>query len=144
MRAFSLERLRRLTPADWSAGGQAWLALLAVDLGLRLLSFPRVDRLFTLRRVRTPPATPELAEATAARLAWATRAAARRHLWPMPCLPQSLCLRWLLARRGIAAELRLGVAREEGRLTAHAWVEIDGRPLGEAAESPSRFAPLAE
>ena len=45
------------------------------------------------------------------RLVWATAAAARHHLYPMRCLPQALCLRWLLGRHGIAAELRIGVAR---------------------------------
>jgi hypothetical protein len=59
----------------------------------------------------------------------------------MTCLPRGLCLRLLLARRGIAGILRIGVARDGERLLAHAWIEHDGRPLGEG-ESIGRFEPL--
>ena len=38
--------------------------------------------------------------------------------------------------------LRIGVARDEGRLLAHAWVEHEGRPLGEGEESIARFEAL--
>jgi hypothetical protein len=136
----SFRRLRSLSPADWLAFGQAWLLLLAADLALRLLPYRRVDRLFSSRR--TAGSRESAAERVAARAAWATRAAAGRHLWPMRCLPQSLCLRWLLARRGLPAVLRLGVAREGDALAAHAWVELAGRPVGEAEESVAGFAQL--
>lgn len=52
------------------------------------------------------------------------------------CLPRALTL-WSLTRSaGHATELKIGVAprRIEGqRLDAHAWVELDGIPLGENA-----------
>ena len=60
----------------------------------------------------------------------------------MRCLAHSLCLRRLLARRGIEGVLRIGVAREGDRLLAHAWIEWEGKPLGEAKESIGRFEPL--
>jgi hypothetical protein len=60
----------------------------------------------------------------------------------MRCLARSLCLRRLLAGRGIEGILRIGVAREEGRLLAHAWIEWEGKPLGEREESIARFEPL--
>lgn len=140
----SLQRLLSLTPDDWLVLGEAWLVLLAADLGLRLLPYPRVDRLFSpWHRTAGPRDMPPGRDA-AVRSAWATKAAARRHLWQMRCLPQSLCLRWLLARRGLPAELRLGVVREEHGLVAHAWVELDGQPVGESEEGISRFAPLGQ
>jgi hypothetical protein len=43
------------------------------------------------------------------------------------CLTKSLVLSALLARRGIAATLVIGVRPEP--FAAHAWVEHDGRPL---------------
>lgn len=137
VRASSLRRPRGL--ADWTALGEAWWCLLAVDLGLRLLSYPRVERLFgrAPRKGARPAGAGEVA-----RCVWAAGAASRHHLWPMRCLARSLCLRRILARRGIEGILRIGVAREKDRLLAHAWVEWEGKPLGEVEESIARFEPL--
>ncbi|MBW8873566.1 MAG: lasso peptide biosynthesis B2 protein [Acidobacteria bacterium] len=132
-----LRRLRRLTSVEAWAFARAWVLLLAADLGLRLLPFPRLERWLA------PPAGAAAAEETAMpRLVWATAAAARHHLYPMRCLPQALCLRWLLGRHGIAAELRIGVERRRGEMRAHAWVERDGRPVGERPGAADRWAPL--
>jgi Transglutaminase-like superfamily len=60
----------------------------------------------------------------------------------MRCLPRALCLRWLLGRHGIRTDLRIGVARKEAGLDAHAWVEREGRPVGEGPDVADRFAPL--
>jgi len=48
------------------------------------------------------------------------------------CLEQSLALFVLLRRRGVNAELRLGV--QPYRFRAHAWVECDGVPINENGE----------
>jgi hypothetical protein len=50
------------------------------------------------------------------------------------CLEQSLTMFLLLRRRGVPAELRLGVQPRPFR--AHAWVEAGGRPIGESASLP--------
>ena len=42
---------------------------------------------------------------------------------PVTCLTRSLLLRWLLRRRGIESDLRIGVQLVQGQLDAHAWVE---------------------
>ena len=120
-----LRRLRRLTPPEVWAFARAWVLLLAADLGLRLLPFPRLERWLA----------PRSAAGSAA-------AAARHHLYPMRCLPQALCLRWLLGRHGIAAELRIGVERRRGEMRAHAWLERDGRPVGDGPGVADRYAPL--
>ena len=130
---------RRRSPADLWAFARAWILLLAADLSLRALSYPRVERLFA--PAPGGKVEGEEGEREVARLAWATSAAARRHLYPMRCLPRALCLRWLLGRRGFPSELRIGVAREEGELLAHAWVEREGRPVGEDGVA-ERFAAL--
>ena len=59
------------------------------------------------------------------------------------CLRQSLALWWLLRRRGIPAELRIGVRKDDGELQAHAWVEHDGQALNDAqnATAYSAFSP---
>jgi hypothetical protein len=58
------------------------------------------------------------------------------------CLVRALVLRSLLRRAGAAAVLRIGVRLECGRLDAHAWVECNGRAIGEAAEVATRYAPF--
>jgi len=133
-----LRRLRRLSRAEAWAFARAWALLLAADLGLRLLPFPRLERWLA-----PPLVEGAVAEETAVpRLVWATAAAARHHLYPMRCLPQALCLRWLLGRHGIAAELRIGVERRRGEMRAHAWVERDGRPVGDGPGVAQRWVPL--
>jgi Transglutaminase-like superfamily len=38
------------------------------------------------------------------------------------CLNQALALQWMLGRRGCATDLEVGVAKQDGRLKAHAWL----------------------
>jgi hypothetical protein len=60
------------------------------------------------------------------------------------CLARAIALvRWLRAR-GAPARLALGVRRTSGGVQAHAWVEFDGRALGEDASGLAGFQPLAE
>lgn len=66
----------------------------------------------------------------AQRCAALTGIAARHGLFPGNCLPQALVLQDLLHRRGLAAELRIGVLPGSNPLQAHAWVELEGVPLG--------------
>jgi hypothetical protein len=58
------------------------------------------------------------------------------------CLPRSLALTRMLAVRGIASDLRMGVRAEHGRLTAHAWVERLGQPINDAPGVRNEFDPL--
>ena len=129
---------RRLTRQERRLLSAAWLTLAVAPLALALVPFRRLRGWAeggTTSRRRADTATPE-------RVAALVEAAARHHLYPMRCLPQALCLRWLLGRLGIAAELRIGVERRRGDLRAHAWVERDGRPVGEDFRVADRFAPL--
>lgn len=47
------------------------------------------------------------------------------------CLPRSLTLWHLLRRRGTPAQLQIGVAKIDGQLAAHAWVESDGKVVND-------------
>ncbi|MFL6199434.1 MAG: lasso peptide biosynthesis B2 protein [Thermoanaerobaculia bacterium] len=123
-----LRKLLALTREERRALALAWAYLLVSDLALRILPLPRVERL--LSRLSTRRREPGLSPG---RLAQLTGIAARHHLRPMVCLPQSLALQALLRRQGLSAELRIGVRRADGKLQAHAWVEHAGSPLGETA-----------
>ena len=110
--------------------------LLCMDALSRVLGLRRT--LAFLRRVTPAPAPrpgqDDLIDATAHRVALAAAFYPRRAL----CLEQSLSLLVLLRRRGVAAELRLGV--QPRPFYAHAWVEAGGRPVSESENLPLTFA----
>ncbi len=58
------------------------------------------------------------------------------------CLPRALAAHSMLRRRGIASRLCLGVARNDGNVSAHAWIEVGERKLV-GGEEAGRFTPLA-
>lgn len=68
--------------------------------------------------------------------------ASRHGLVAGTCLSRSLTLMRLLARRGIAGRLRVGVKLGNGALDAHAWVEVAGVPLGQGELDYAVFPPL--
>lgn len=88
------------------------------------------------RRLDGPAPDPELVRRSVRRVA---RTAA---FFPgrAECLEQSLALLVLLRRRGLDAELRIGVERLP--FTAHAWVEHAGHPINESAEYVGRLSPF--
>lgn len=112
-----------------------FLTIAATDAAARLLGFRRA---FMLTRKLSPPsssgADAAVVEQTAHRVALAAAFYPRRAL----CLEQSLALCILLQRRGIAAQVKLGVQARP--FHAHAWVDVDGRAVNERAELVLRFA----
>ncbi len=116
----------------------AWVALLVIDGGLRCLSLQRLER--WLRRGPGRRGREEQ-EVVVKRLHALVAIAARHHLISAYCLHRSLALLYLLHRRAIPVQLRLGVRRDESNLEAHAWLEWQGQPVGEMAPS---FAALEE
>lgn len=56
------------------------------------------------------------------------------------CLRQSLLIYWLLRRRGFSPDFRIGVRKQAAILDAHAWIELEGRALGQASILHSPFA----
>jgi len=127
------------------------VALLLVDLGLRLFGFARMSRL--LGGGAHAPADGVTGSATgsgaagadssrAERLARRIEGAAGFRVYRVPCLPRALLLRrWLLAR-GLPATLRIGARREGPRVRAHAWVECAGTVLDPDPSVGERFPPL--
>jgi hypothetical protein len=73
-------------------------------------------------------------------LAELVNAAARVHPFPATCLTRSLMLVWLLHRRGIRSELRLGARIAEGKLDGHAWVEYAGVPVNDDPQVAGSFS----
>lgn len=111
-----------------------WLTLLAV--GLRWRGYGSLYALLARRGTGPPAARPNQA-------AYATTRAVYRAARRLPyatCLPRSLTLWYLLRRQGVPSDLHVGVRRESDTFAAHAWVEYQGRALGEGNAVRTRFA----
>ncbi|MBZ5608973.1 MAG: lasso peptide biosynthesis B2 protein [Acidobacteriia bacterium] len=121
--------------ADRSLLIRAVLVLMLTRWGLAWLGYAKLRRLLSDFRRARHSATKAGAEEVE-RIVWAVRTAGRMVLGARPCLPLAMATQWLLWRRGILTDLRIGVMRDEaGHLDAHAWVEQDGRIL--IGESPA-------
>lgn len=130
-----LEQWRSLAP--WERRLLLWLAILLPLIGaaVQLLGYARsralLERLPRPSEGATRAHTAASTADTAQRIARLVSVAANRGPYRATCLRQSIALWWLLRRRGIAAELRIGVRKDEGELQAHAWVEHEGRALND-------------
>jgi hypothetical protein len=121
------------------------LALVATKAALRLTGFRRWKALLVWLTPRTPGSALPLDAAgiETARETARIQDAVRRHLiFHVSCLEQSLVLWWLLSRRGIPVELRIGARKEAGRFEAHAWVEAGSLVLNDSDEAHLHFAPF--
>ena len=58
------------------------------------------------------------------------------------CLEQSMALYLCLRRAGVPVELRIGV--QPYPFAAHAWVEHEGKPVGESQERVDKFVPFRD
>ena len=102
-------------------------------IGLRLFALPRL-----LRTAARPLGAPAVTgDEIRDRVEAVNRIA--RYLPGATCLATSLALAWILRGRGVPAEVRIGVRKENGGLDAHAWVECDGVAVTEPARVSNRF-----
>lgn len=134
-----LRKLLALSGAERRVFLESVALMTLTAVGLRLFGLRRVYRWMsrhgrrrTMAQAGSDGAFKQLAEA-------GVRRAAR----PLPyatCLPQSLTLWWLLQRRGIESDLRLGVQKEGEELKAHAWVEVGGVALNEHGDVRHRYS----
>lgn len=98
-----------------------------------------------LRKVsrRRPGQPDDISKGLPGRVAWAMAAAGRFLPRAGNCLAQALAAEVVLARHGLPAMLRIGVAfAEDGGFRAHAWVEVDGTIVVGASRGLSSFVPL--
>jgi len=123
---------------------------LALQLVALLSSVAAAIRIFGLRRVcRFLSRHPVIGEGAGASDAQGAREAARlvnaiacRIPGRPNCLTRSVTLWWILRRRAVDSTLRIGVRTAGGQFEAHAWVELAGLVLNDAADVAQRFAPF--
>lgn len=127
--------------ARWRAlNGQQRRQLLLLSMALpatggliRLFGFKCAahfcDRLAGRAPLR-PTSAQDLGEAES--LARLAGIAGRRGPVSVSCLRQALVVRAWLRRRGLDAQLKIGVRRQNEAMDAHAWVELTGVALAQA------------
>ena len=131
-----ISRLVRLAPRERRLLLRAWWQLLFVDIALRLVSVPRL-------LPPTAAATPTNPPLPLARIGWLLEVARRYSPLPSTCLKDALVLARMLRAEGLDAAVKIGVARGDGGLRAHAWVEHRGAPLLQSADGGTYTALLA-
>ncbi len=141
---FLVDRLRRaarLSPAEWLDFFRAWFWLLFFDIALRLRPFPELQA-FASRLVSRPTPAPARVQQILRLLPLAVERARARHLRPMTCLRRSLALQKMFAQKGVPTDLKIGVRKEGGQISAHAWLEYEGNLLGEPEKITEQYAVL--
>lgn len=122
---------------------------------LAMLAVRTVPLRWLLRRAgepqtETPSVTAPQYTAQAHHVRWAVSTVVRFLPWECTCLPQALAAQWLLARRGVAATLYLGVQRSvAGAPNAHAWLRsgtlyVTGGPGHQQYQVIATFGSKAE
>lgn len=122
-----LREFRRLAPVERRLLAQAWLTLHLIDIALRLLPFETVRAWCHEDRPNSPRQSQTHPPLSIARCAWLVGVAGRHGLVDATCLKQALAIARLMGRRGVATTLQIGVARSNGSLSAHAWLEQNGQ-----------------
>jgi hypothetical protein len=131
---------RQFSARDWLAMAEAWWALLSFYLALHYVS---LEHLADSKSPASEKADDSLDILDfAQRLQSLIGVASRLHLLPMTCLIRALTLHWMLDRRGIPSRLCIGANKMRERVNAHAWVEIQGRAIGEHETVNERFSVL--
>jgi len=137
----ALHKASTLSRDDWGVLAGALGLLLAVSVGLRLVGLRRMialgEALAAARRRRGGDDPRGVA-----RTAWLVEIAARCCLPRPTCLAKALVVFSLLKRRGLPAELVIGVSKTQGPLEGHAWVELGGAAVVVADPGPARYAVL--
>jgi len=120
----------------------AAMTLVSTHIGLRIFGF-RAWRKFLGSFGRRPAAVVSGESMSRALAITKLHSSAERHLFFRPsCLEHSLVLQWMLRREGISAALRIGGRKQGTRFEAHAWVEVNGTPLGNTGADGTEFVPF--
>ena len=137
------DRVRQFRKLDGRARRVFWRAAALLPLlsaSLRLRGFRKTQE-FLQRHVSSTTGQFKSSIVSEAQMsARMVRAAARNGIGHPSCLEESLALWWLLGRRGIASDLRVGVRKSRERMEAHAWVECAGAALNEPEDAHRHFA----
>jgi Transglutaminase-like superfamily len=116
-------RFWRMSCQDRTLLLEASVLLSLAELAAHTLPFHRIIRLARLLRTNAVLSPKPVDTAPVRRVRWAVRTATRHLPWRCQCLAQALTAHTMLARRGAASTLYIGVRLGEQRgLSSHAWL----------------------
>jgi hypothetical protein len=124
------KRLLASAPAEQALMFEVFVISNLTEKGFRLAGVSSTQAF--LRRLSTKRASCPNPDETIATVLRTQRAVAQVRGTNGTCLTRSMALWTLLVRRGVAAEIRVGIRKPEKVIEAHAWVEYEGKPLNEA------------
>lgn len=142
-----LNRLAKQTPTDWGDLIEAQIALVVAQLLVWTRPVGRFveDVQLSSPGVQEPLSKRSKAWGEAFRTAVAIRRAADHSPLKPKCLVRAVALSRMLENRGIhGSRVRVGVQRKDGQFSAHAWVEVGQRMLGDDARHVESFAQLVD
>src|SRR5262245_51547112 len=143
-----LRSFASMPPADRWLLLEAVVLVAAIKTSLRIFSVRRVHQVLRacLPQRQSSPLPRSVTDGDRVRELSRIVDRASRHTVANTCLHRSLALWWLLGRRSIESDLRLGARRRNGRFEAHAWVEYGGEIVnddgGEGDYSELPWMPL--
>jgi hypothetical protein len=136
-----LHKASTLSREDWRVLTGALGLLPAVSVGLRLVGLRRMIALCEALAAASHRGGGDDPRSVA-RTAWLVEVAAHRCLPRPTCLAKALVVFSLLKRRGLAAELVIGVAKTQRPLEGHAWVELGGAAVVVGDPGPASYTVL--
>ena len=116
-----LRKFRSLNPGERSLLLRTVLLVAFLRAALCLLPFVWLKD-YLARRAAHHPIRPDI---PVSQFVWAVRTAAA-YIPRATCLTQALATKYQLERSGRYARIHIGVAKENGQLLAHAWLECEG------------------
>ena len=143
MRGSKLTTIWKLSPGMYGPLAEAAILPLFVRAAFSTVGVLRTQGL--LRRwARTSAVQPAEALGVVDRVLRAQNIVGRNLGRQGACLVRSLTLQTMLLRRGVDSTLRVGFRRKNGAMEGHAWIERDGHPLNESAESAATYVLLED
>jgi hypothetical protein len=116
--------------------------LLLVDAGLRSMGYRRLRASLAAhpQHLTKYPGNEVEAIEVSRHVSYLVTVAARHGLLQPSCLRQSLLIWWLLRRKGIPTDLRIGVKKQGVQLYAHAWIRLGNEIINDSVEVECNFS----
>lgn len=144
---FALTKLFSLTKSELSILLEAWLVFLKWDW---LISFTQYGNwqaeIANLSEIKNSAINnkerDETSLAQVAQVVKLSEKIARHHLRKMNCLRRCLTQKQMLQKRGYTTQMHIGVAIDNEKLKAHAWLTYQGKVINDTDDVTTRYNEL--
>ena len=137
-----VKQLEELTFTEWQVLLSAIFLLPMIALVMMFIGFKRTQSFLSKHLPKKPKLSVhekiQLDEAQS--VARMVTVAANHGPYRANCLKRSLLIWWLLGRKGIVTDLKIGVNKDSSDFNAHSWVEYRGNVLIDAIDIEDRFS----